>query len=333
MQRLKLRHLYRRLRHDERGATSVFVAISMVVVLAMSALVVDIGANQTKKAQLQDAADAAAIAIAQECVAAAGTMLTACDGTVQSRALATAASFTNSTLNDGAGTVTGATFTANTVTVSVSDVQQGVFSAIFGSNSTTMTAKATAEWEEAGMVLPLAYNECSFPVPSETNRILLRYDLVGGLDFSGCGLVTDILAPGWITTPFARCEFDVRLLTFVSGVLTKLLFPASCTSKLATLEGKVVLLPVYDGLLTDVVVDGVLLHRYEIEKYALFEVTGWDFSPLTLFTGQFVNYDPAAPGCGSLLVLSLCEGIQGVFHGFVTPTEASEMVTGVKLIE
>ena len=336
MQRLKLRQLYRRLRHDERGASSVIVAILMVVLLGMSALVVDVGALQARTAQLQDAADAAALAIAQECVVASDTMVAACDSAVRSRAAATATSLAVANLNDSIVTVDSTVFSSNSVKVTVSSAQPGIFSGIFGVESTRLVTSATAQWQEAATVLPLAYNACAFPAPSESSRIFLRYDLLAALDFRGCGVVTDLLAPGWITTPFARCEFDVRLLTFVTGILTKQLFPASCTSQLATLKGKIVLLPVYDGLLDSLVVDGVLLQRFELKKYAMFEVTGYDFSSLSILTGNYVSYDSnlTTPRCDlSILIINTCEGLQGLHHGFVTPDQAKEMVAGVKLIE
>jgi len=336
MQRLKLRRLYRRLRHDERGASSVIVAIVMVVILGMSALVVDVGAIQARKAQLQDAADAAALAIAQECVVASGTMIAACDSVVQARAGTTANTLALANVTDSALTVEAPTFNPRSVKVTVSSVQPGVFSGVFGVDSSRITATATAQWQEPAMPMPLAFNSCAFPAASDTSRIFLRYDLLAALDFRGCGVVTDLLAPGWITTPFARCEFDVRLLTFVSGILTKQLFPASCTSMLSTLKGKVVLLPVYDGLLDSLLVDGVLLQRFEIKKYAMFEVTGYDFSSLSVLTGSYVSYDSdlTTPRCDlSILIVNTCEGLQGLFHGFVTPDQAEEMVAGVKLIE
>lgn len=57
--------------NDERGAVAVVAALSMTVMLGAVAMVVDFGALQAEKRELQNGADAAALALAEEC--AAGT--------------------------------------------------------------------------------------------------------------------------------------------------------------------------------------------------------------------------------------------------------------------
>ena len=60
-------------RHQDRGAVAVLVAILAVVLLAMSAFVVDIGVAYTSKRQLQTAADAGALAAAKRLASERGT--------------------------------------------------------------------------------------------------------------------------------------------------------------------------------------------------------------------------------------------------------------------
>jgi hypothetical protein len=62
-----MRAINRTIRHlrDESGAITVITAILMTVMLGMAALVIDIGAAEARRAQLQDAADAAAVGIAR----------------------------------------------------------------------------------------------------------------------------------------------------------------------------------------------------------------------------------------------------------------------------
>lgn len=54
---------------NEHGAVAVFVAIALVIVFAMAALVVEIGQLYWERRQLQNGADAAALALGHECAA------------------------------------------------------------------------------------------------------------------------------------------------------------------------------------------------------------------------------------------------------------------------
>lgn len=58
-----------RLRNDDTGAVAVMVAILMsTMILALGAIVVDIGALQVERRELQNGADAGALAVAQGCI-------------------------------------------------------------------------------------------------------------------------------------------------------------------------------------------------------------------------------------------------------------------------
>ena len=52
---------------DERGAVLVWVALMLTVLIGVGALVIDAGALYTEKRQLQNGADAAALAVAADC--------------------------------------------------------------------------------------------------------------------------------------------------------------------------------------------------------------------------------------------------------------------------
>lgn len=68
----------RRLRNDD-GASAIVVAIVLpVVLLGMAALTLDIGSMYVQKRQLQNGADAAALAVARDCAASPDT----CDATI-----------------------------------------------------------------------------------------------------------------------------------------------------------------------------------------------------------------------------------------------------------
>lgn len=63
-------------RRTEQGAVAVTVALLMVVLLGVAALTIDYGAYSVQQRRVQNAADARALAIAQECAKSPGS--TAC---------------------------------------------------------------------------------------------------------------------------------------------------------------------------------------------------------------------------------------------------------------
>ncbi|MEO8261202.1 MAG: pilus assembly protein TadG-related protein [Pseudolysinimonas sp.] len=343
---------------DETGAVTVITAIMMTVLLGMAALVIDVGASEARRAQLQDAADAAAVGLAQRCFDSALTSLAACDGGVVGGASSTAAGYAIENVNDRSAAVTSVVFSANTVKVSLTSEQPSFFARIFNITSSTINTNATAKWTQPAVPLPLAYHQCALPAPSSSAVQFLRYDLLD-LNLSSCGLVPgvlDLLGPGWVTQTdlislddglslmHSDCSFDIDLVAYVSTTLTKVL-PTQCSYLLPSLIGRQVLLPVYDRILVPIVVNGVLLNQgMQITKYALVEVTGYDFQTLDVNLLNIVqatigpkNMPATGPHCPNLPLLPLevpaCQGLQGVFHGYLTPAEAAQRLAGVQLID
>lgn len=322
---------------DDRGAVAVIVAISMTVVLVMAALVVDIGAIQSKRAQLQEAVDSAAIGIAQQCAKAPATTLASCASGVLATAQATANTLGTDNLADAViGTPV---FTSTTVTVTATSVQAGILSGLFGSDSKGLTASATAKWVPPVWPLPLAFHECALPAPSSTNKVLLRTDALDVLNLfdTSCGLLGDVTGTiGARWSVGSNCSFDVDLLTWVGGTLSNLL-PSECVSMVASLPGKEVIVPVYSNVLVPIIVNGVLLGQgYEVKKYALIQLTGYDFESLNVL-GISLGGPKSMPGnpkCPTLLGLELplCQGLQGYLVGYLTPAEAKQRIAGVQLI-
>jgi hypothetical protein len=352
-----INRVIRRMR-DETGAMTVVVAIVMTVVLGMAALVIDIGAAEARKAQLQDAADAAATGIAQRCFDSALTSLASCDAGVVGSGGTIALGYARDNVNDASAAVTSVAFTSTTVEVALSSDQPSFFARIFGIGSSTIRAEATAKWSQPALPLPLAFHQCALPAPSSTTVQFFRYDLLD-LNLSSCGLipgVTDLLGPGWVTQTDlislddglsllnSDCTFDIDLVAYVSTTLTKVL-PTQCSSLLPSLIGRQVLLPVYDRVLVPIVINGVLLGQgMQIQKYMLVEVTGYDFQTLDLNLLNIVtatigpkDMPATGPHCPNLPLLPIevpaCQGIQGVFHGYLTPAEAAQRLVGVQLID
>lgn len=322
---------------DEHGAVAVIVAISMTVVLAMAALVIDVGAIQARRAQLQEAADAAALGIAQQCSRASATTLASCAPVVQAAARTTAAQLGTANLGDASVAVPA--FTSSTVTVTATSAQAGIFSGLFGSASKGLTASATARWVPPVVPLPLAFHECALPSPSPTTRVFLRSDALSVLNLvtTSCGLlgdVTGVLGARWAVG--SGCTFDIDLLTYVGGTLSNLL-PSECVSMVTSLPGKEVIVPVYNRVLGPIVVNGVLLgNGYRVEKYALIQLTGYDFQSVNLLGIPLGGPKsmPGNPQCPALLgiELPLCQGLQGYLVGYLTPAEAKQRIVGVQLI-
>ena len=355
-----MRALNRRLARmrDETGAITLITAIMMTVLLGMAALVIDVGASEARRAQLQDAADAAALGLAQRCFDSALTSAAACDGGVVGGATGTAAGYATENVNDGSASVTSVVFGANTVKVSLTSEQPSFFARVFGISSSTINTNATAKWSQPAVPLPLAYHQCALPAPSSTAVQFLRYDLLD-LNLTSCGLVPgviDLLGPGWVTNTDlislddglsllnSDCTFDMDLVAYVSTTLTKVL-PTQCSYLLPSLIGREVLLPVYDRILVPIVVNGVLLNNgMQIKKYALVTVTGYDFQTLEVNLLNIVqatigpkSMPSTGPHCPNLPLLPIevpaCQGLQGVFEGYLTPAEAAQRLAGVQLID
>ena len=123
---------FRRRAQDERGATAVMFALLLVPMLGFAAIAVDVGALYAEKARLQVAADAAAIAVAQDCSrGSCGDML------------ATAQSLI--TANDGEGTAAHPVLSNAPLSVTVvgSTPKEHWFAPILGHDSTAVSAIAT----------------------------------------------------------------------------------------------------------------------------------------------------------------------------------------------
>ncbi|MDQ6752149.1 MAG: Tad domain-containing protein, partial [Actinomycetota bacterium] len=136
-------------------------AISMVVLLGMAAMVIDVGGLYFERAQLQNGADAAALAIAQNC--ATGT----CGDTA-----ATATALAGGNANDNAAAATAVVDQpAGAVTVNTSTLTaQGqhalafAFAPILGFKTGTVGATAKASWGSpaAATVFPFTTPHCVY---------------------------------------------------------------------------------------------------------------------------------------------------------------------------
>lgn len=169
MRRL-IRHLERARAHhranNERGAVAIIVALSLVVLLGFVALSVDAGAMYEERAELQNAADSAALALAQTC-ASGGS----CDaGAPEVKTMAN--TYAKANLRDETVEVSSIVFNGAKVTVTVKTLDDGgnntldlTFATILGVEDPEIGARASASWgfPDTGVApLPIVFSRCEF---------------------------------------------------------------------------------------------------------------------------------------------------------------------------
>jgi Flp pilus assembly protein TadG len=270
MQRLTLA-LRRRLA-GERGATAVVLALLMVPMLGFAAIAVDVGALYAERARLQVAADAAAIAVAQDCSrGACGDMLSTAQGLI--------------TANDGEGSAASPVLSSDplSVTVTGSTPKEHWFAPIIGHESTAVTATATVGWggpSRGTAVLPLTFSWCSFKaqtgggLPSGTTvrTIYLTKSAAAGASCTGPSGNVVPGGFGYVESDPGTCELtseiDGRMYSSTGNTP-----PSACSpADFQEWTGRTVLLPIFDefGM-------GGANGWYRVYGYAAFRLTGYHF--------------------------------------------------------
>ncbi len=156
--------LGRRVARGERGVTAVVVAIVMVMLVGFAAIAVDVGALWWDRKQLQNGADAGALALAQSY--AQGATVADPDGYATLRAEA------NKTDRQVTGRVVAGGKDAGFVTVQTETDRDAWFSRIWDIESSHVTASSTARWGGLRSVatLPITTSECEFNWLEETGN-------------------------------------------------------------------------------------------------------------------------------------------------------------------
>ena len=129
-------------RRDQRGQSLVLVVISMTVLLGMAALVLDLGLGWYAKRQLQASVDAAALAGAQELPSNANAVARAHEYIVKNPTRGVS-DLQDTTITKCLTTAPGCA-PVNALTVKATAKADTAFARIFGINSMTVGAKATA---------------------------------------------------------------------------------------------------------------------------------------------------------------------------------------------
>jgi Flp pilus assembly protein TadG len=309
---------------DDRGAVAIAISLLMVVLLGFGAISIDVGRLYAERRSLQNGADAAALAVAQEtgCSAAAAS-----PGSSTAQTLATA--------NDTGGPAVASTpvFQTDpthrpTVTVTVhavgADGQPGranllapVLGSQFTRSAVAATATATCGHPGAGTAaLPLTFHQCNFVAPAASQTpIIIGYNTTA----TRCNGVTGNVAPGnfgWLAGAGGGCAAAINPAVPYTPGDTGISIPEPCKPTLATLRGTVALIPMYDqatGTGSSV--------SFHIVGFAAFKITGYRFSGNPEFNWQ--NDIPGQPSC-----TGNCRAIIGTFVNTVALDQATTTPVG-----
>jgi len=271
-----MRRLIRRDRR-ERGAVAVVVAISMVVLMGFVAISVDVGSIYDDHQQLQNGADAGALAIAESCQ----RDMTKCTQTI---ANAAGDQYAKANKLDGAFTAKVVLDAAHgTVQVQVGSTHTNYFAGILGAPTSAISAqaKATFGYVSGGTTLPLVFSWCAF------------FLATGGWDDQGLPKLPDTtvdvkLLDKTLCSPPAHNEVSGGFgwadgqnnctVTFKAGDLltssTGYDEPNFCSNfDWTTIQKKTVLVPIFDQ-----VTGNGNNAVYTIKGLAAFTITGYCFS-------------------------------------------------------
>jgi Flp pilus assembly protein TadG len=307
----------------ERGAVALLTSFFAVVMVVMAALVVDIGALHDERRQLQNGADAAALAIAHSCA----------EGTCPANPKLFAASLADGNALDGATTIVSVDVNIGTKKVTVQTETKSkngdtilpyFFAQAFtGDDGATVHAKATATWAGVGRanVIPLVMSSCEWTSATKNGKtfndptvIYFHAGTKGGGKKSG-----DCAAPagqdtdgdhrlaggfGWVTS--TDCTVNITSDTNIQESADPgTSAPKACESRLYQMasQQQIVLLPIFDDL-WNTGSNGM----YHIYGFAEFRLTGYRFPSLdynapcskgdTCLGGYFTRYVSAADAVG-----------------------------------
>ena len=152
---------------DDRGATIVIIAVAMVALMGLIGLAIDVGAIFAERRELSRGADAAVLAVAEDC----GRGIVECN---TAAATITAEAYADANADDGAAAIQSLVLDLNARTVDVTvktiDPDDGTdrfklfFMRVLGIDSTTVTASATAAWGYPlwASAFPLIISDCEY---------------------------------------------------------------------------------------------------------------------------------------------------------------------------
>lgn len=330
--------------NSERGAIAPIAAFSMVALLGLAAFAVDVSTMYSEHAQLQNGADAAALAIAQGCSVTPATA--ACTSPA-----AEASALANANALDTHTNIVSATVSGGVVDVTTQAQDSSgnnhfslVFARALGINTSDIRATARAKFGaySAADVVPLTFSKCESD-PGFTKGLQFFPSHGSGLDSepgyeckvgpsSGWELPGGF---GWLNHPYApsTCTVRVDVANPWVGSDQGGDFDATCTNTFSQWETKLkagqsveILIPIFDVACagdkkdpSECAASPFLKSSFRIEAFAQISLRGWH-----LIGGGPTYYTPEASALSSSLKLKNSDtGLFGTFIKKVTLAEAA----------
>jgi hypothetical protein len=314
---------------NEKGAISVIVAILLVTLLGFVAIAVDVGVIYSERAQLQNGADASAIALAQKCARNAADPVCSTTSTL-------AASLANQNALDGMSKVHTIELdkTTRKVSVTTSAKEAGgtdnsvslFFADVLGVPTKEVGARASAIWgsPQAGRTaFPLAFSVCQ--VKDKIGAGLQRLQEHGKNANADCNYGPSGAAVqggfGWLVQEAGACGGTIDLAVSEGGSDPGNNAPGNCSTELNRWASDItagrdviVLLPVFNKV-TGTGAGAV----YGLISFAAFKVTGWKFSGESSLPYTFQNRESTTTGVtSSTECRGECRGVIGSFVKYVS---------------
>ena len=314
---------------NERGAVSVIVAILLVTLLGFAAIAVDVGVIYSERAQLQNGADASAIALAQKCAKDATDVN--CSTTS-----ALAGSLANQNALDGMSKVYSIELDKTTRKVSVTtsakesggaDNSVSLFLAdVLGIPSKAVGARASAIWGSpvAGRTaFPLAFSVCQVKDNiGGSLQLLQEHGKNANVDcnYGPSGAAVEG-GYGWLVQDAGQCGGTIDLAVSEGGSDPGNNAPGNCSTELSRWASEmtagrkvVVLLPVFNKVTGTG--SGAI---YGLVSFAAFEVTGWKFSGNAGLPYEFRSEKSTTTGVTTATECKGdCRGVIGKFIKYVS---------------
>ncbi|MFD0045983.1 pilus assembly protein TadG-related protein [Pseudarthrobacter scleromae] len=314
---------------NENGAISVIVAILMVTLLGFVAIAVDVGVIYSERAQLQNGADASAIALAQKCARNVTDPVCSTTSTL-------ATSLANQNALDGMSNVHTIELdkTARKVSVTTSAKEVGgtdnsvslFFADVLGVPTKEVGARASAIWgsPKAGRTaFPLAFSICQ--VKDNIGGSLQRLQEHGKNANADCNYGPSGAAVeggfGWLVQDAGKCGGTIDLALSEGGSDPGNNAPGNCATELNRWASDItagrdviVLLPVFNKVTGTG--NGAV---YGLVSFAAFKVTGWKFSGESSLPYTFQNRASTTTGVTTATECrGECRGVIGSFVKYVS---------------
>jgi Flp pilus assembly protein TadG len=326
--------------NSDIGAVSVLFALTLVALLGFTAIAVDVGLLYSQKAQLQNGADAAAIATAQVCAKTPASPNCSETSTV-------AAGLANGNANDGLTGVKSLTINPATATSggkvvvtteardsTRSDGRVGLyFARILGNDDAAVSASSTAVWGsplKGTTVFPMTVSLCQ--VENRVDGALQLLQLHGTTDSPGPnGVCTPSssgqVVPGgfgWLPQAPGSCGGIIDLDLQQAGNSPGNSGPANCDAvykfwidEIMAGRKPVILIPTFwkaEGTGSSAI--------YRMKAFAAYKITGWKFSGGNEGLGQLdVFHNTKTDSSDATECKGDCRGIIGRFVKYVSLSE------------